>query len=129
MKEAEENKRRFDSMMSRMDEQEAKIEEQNAKIEEQNNRLAEMRPVLNMMKDGYLRIRNRFLNVYCRDVLGVKIHPRELLEGNAAAHHEDAAADTLLYQKDMRRDEELLIQLYELNSSQIQQIGKCWIVL
>jgi hypothetical protein len=54
---------------------------------------------LKLASEGYRRIRNRFINVYRRDVLGHVTHQehQQISDGNNAAHGGDAVADASLY--------------------------------
>jgi DNA repair exonuclease SbcCD ATPase subunit len=82
---------------------------------------------LKLASEGYRRIRNRFINVYCRDVLGHVTHQehQQISDGNNAAHHGDAVADASLYTSRERTDEGVLIALYGLSPTQISYQGKC----
>jgi TolA-binding protein len=82
---------------------------------------------LKLASEGYRKIRNRFINVYRRDVLGHMTHQehQQIGDGNNAAHGGDAVADASLYTSGERRDEGVLIQLYGLSASQISYHGKC----
>jgi hypothetical protein len=83
---------------------------------------------LKLASEGYRRIRNRFLNVYRRDVLGHVTHQehQQISDGNnAAAHGGDAVADASLYTSGERHDEGVLIKLYGLSANQISYQGKC----
>ena len=75
----------------------------------------------------YRRIRNRFINVYRRDVLGHVTHQehQQISDGNNAAHGGDAVADASLYTSGERHDEGVLIELYGLSANQISYQGKC----
>lgn len=47
---------------------------------------------MELMTEGYLKLRNRFLTCYIRDILLEKIPYKDLSEGNIAAHEVDAEA-------------------------------------
>jgi hypothetical protein len=82
---------------------------------------------LALSSEGYRRIRNRFIDVYCRDIrndLGGKGYAN-VLDGNEAAHEGDAIADAALYTSHTRHDEAVLIEIYGLSANQISYLGKC----
>jgi polyhydroxyalkanoate synthesis regulator phasin len=82
---------------------------------------------LKLASDGYRRLRNRFINVYRRDVLGDVSHQeyQQISDGNNAAHGGDAVTDASLYTSWERNDEDVFIHLYGLSSNQISYQGKC----
>ena len=82
---------------------------------------------LKLASEGYRRIRNRFINVYRRDVLGQVTHQehQQISDGNNAAHGGDAVTDASLYTSNERHDEGVLIGLYGLSANQISYQGKC----
>jgi hypothetical protein len=82
---------------------------------------------LRLASEGYRRIRNRFINVYRRDVLGHVTHQeyQQISDGNNAAHGGDAVTDASLYTSGERHDEDVLIELYGLSANQISYQGKC----
>lgn len=62
--------------------------------------------VLNEASIGYRQTRNRFLDVYRRDVIGdpdARL-TKPISVGNAAAHNGDAVVDAYLYQLGERQD-------------------------
>jgi chromosome segregation ATPase len=82
---------------------------------------------LKLASEGYRKIRNRFINVYCRDVLGYVTHQehQQIRDGNNAAYGGDAVIDASLYTSWERNDEDVFILLYGLSASQISYQGKC----
>src|ERR1700722_19359306 len=82
---------------------------------------------LKLASEGYRRIRNRFINVYRRDILGYVTHQeyQQISDGNNAAYGGDAVTDVSLYTSGERHDEDVLIRLYGLSASQISYQGKC----
>ena len=82
---------------------------------------------LKLASEGYRRIRNRFINVYRRDVLRDVNHQeyQQISDGNNATHGGDAVADASLYTSNERHDEGILIELYGLSANQISYQGKC----
>ena len=82
---------------------------------------------LKLASEGYRRIRNRFINVYRRNVLGHATPQlcQQISDGNNAAHGGDAVTDASLYTSGERHDEDVLIELYGLSASQISYQGKC----
>ena len=82
---------------------------------------------LRLASEGYRRIRNRFINVYRRDVLGyvTRQEYQQISDGNNAAYGGDAVTDASLYTSGERHDGDVLIELYGLSASQISYQGKC----
>ena len=61
-------------------------------------------------------IRQRFLDTYRRDILGVDLASYKFItEGNEAAHGGNCWSDLLLYDKGLRSDETTFISLYGLS--------------
>jgi hypothetical protein len=82
---------------------------------------------LTLSSEGYQKIRDRFLDVYRRDILENidRQGRRKIVEGNKAAHEGDAITDASLYTSHRRFDERVLINLYGLTANQISCLGKC----
>ncbi len=74
--------------------------------------------------EGYLLIRQRFLDTFRRDVLGDTSHQSAIVAGNQAAHHGDAETDALLYEKWRRSDRHLYYRIYGLAPEQILSQSK-----
>ncbi|KAI9787957.1 MAG: hypothetical protein M1816_007357 [Peltula sp. TS41687] len=72
--------------------------------------------VLREASIGYRQIRNRFLDVYQRDVIGDPDArwTKPIGLGNAAAHNGDAVVDAYLYQLGERQDTTLFVEIYGL---------------
>ena len=81
---------------------------------------------LELASEGYRKIRNRFINVYRRDILGHVNYQgyQQIGDGNNAAYGGDAVTDASLYTSGERRDEDILIELYGLSAGQISYQGK-----
>ena len=81
---------------------------------------------LTLASEGYRKIRNRFIDVYRRDVLDdvTRQGYQKIGAGNEAAHGGDAVADASLYTSGERHDEMVLIDLYGLSANQISHLGK-----
>jgi prophage DNA circulation protein len=82
---------------------------------------------LKLASEGYRKIRNRFINVYRRNVLGHATPQlcQQISDGNNAAHGGDAVTDASLYTSGERHDENVLVELYGLSARQISYQGKC----
>ena len=113
-------------MMKRL---EAKVANNETEIANNKTQVANLQSrvkTLTQSSEGYCKIRNRFLDVYHRDVLcdidsqGFK----NISEGNIVAHEGDAVADAELFTSGKRSDDEVLIDLYGLSSSRISDLGK-----
>lgn len=75
--------------------------------------------------DGYLDIRERFLEVFKRDVLKWSQSSSNLIAvGNARAHAGDCIVDAELYRLGRRDDEDTMIRLYGMSSMKIQELCK-----
>lgn len=79
------------------------------------------------LSGGCRKIRHRYIEVYKRDILGIidREGRKKLDEGSIAAHGGDAIADADLYTSGERNDEDVLIDIYGLNSDQISSLCKC----
>ena len=82
--------------------------------------------ILTRTSEGYRDIRDRFLEVCKRDVLGGVDRKgyQKINKGNVAAHEGDAIADTELYISGKRSDEDVLTYLYGLTVNQISRLSK-----
>jgi hypothetical protein len=82
---------------------------------------------LTLSSEGYRKLRDRFLNVYRRDMLENTDRQgyKKISEGHKAAYHGDAIADASLYTSGRRVDERILTELYGLTANQISYLGKC----
>jgi hypothetical protein len=129
LKEQEEHRRQFKAMSSKIDSQDSKIDSQDSKIDSQDRRIADLEAQLKVVKgasEGYLQIRQRFLDTFRRDILQVpeaRWAP-SIAAGNRAAHDGDAVTDASLYETGVRHDVSLLFKIYGLNDSQIIKLSK-----
>lgn len=75
--------------------------------------------VLSMSSDAYLKIRNRFLSVYRRDVArnATAQDQKIIKEGNSVAHYGDPLADSELFRSGCRTDDKSFLDLYGLHWS------------
>jgi len=82
---------------------------------------------LSLASEGYRKSRNRFLDVYRRDVRNdLDLKGRQnIADGNEAAHHGDAVADAALYISGERLDHGIIIEIYGLHPADIASLGKC----
>lgn len=82
---------------------------------------------LRYLSDSYLSLRQRFLDVYRRDVAQRFRSPNIRLNisiGSATAHHGDAVTDAKLYEMGLRQDRELISDLYGLSVDDILTLGE-----
>jgi hypothetical protein len=114
-------------MKERMKRLEDKLTKETTSLQNKITNLEHHVKDLQLASEGYRRIRNRFINVYRRDVLGHATHQeyQQISDGNNAAHGGDAIADASLYTSRERYDEDVLIELYGLSANQISYQGKC----
>ncbi len=73
---------------------------------------------------GYQCLRQRFLDVYTRDVKGNHAlqGSKAIQEGNSKAHGGDAVADASLYSNNQRSDTEIYQELYGLQYERVLDI-------
>ncbi|KAI9768333.1 MAG: hypothetical protein M1840_004941 [Geoglossum simile] len=71
--------------------------------------------------DGYMRIRQRFLDTFLRDVEKIPEAKwaKTITAGNKAAHDGDAVADASLFDSGARNDKTLMVKIYGLSYYQI----------
>jgi hypothetical protein len=83
---------------------------------------------LTLSSGGYRSIRNRFIEVYRRDVMrNITKEGYEMIgNGNEAAHHGDVIADSAFYLSYQRYDEDTFIHIYGLSASQLKLFGKSY---
>ena len=76
--------------------------------------------------DGYMLIRERFLDIFRRDILKSPNAKwtTAIGAGNAAAHHGDAVTDASLYEKGRRKDRSLFSKIYGLDPIQILELSE-----
>lgn len=124
--EMKEMMKRLEAKMANNETQMANNQTQMANNETQIADLQSRVKALTQSSEGYRKIRNRFLDIYRRDVLGDigKQGLKNISEGNIAAHEGDAVADAELFTSGKRSDDDVLIDLYGLSSSRISDLGK-----
>jgi hypothetical protein len=97
---------------------------------------------LTLSSEGYRSIRNRFIEVYRRDVIknitkeGYEMignsneaahHGNEAAyHGNEAAHHGDVIADSAFYLSYQRYEEDTFFHIYRLSATQLKLFGKSY---
>jgi hypothetical protein len=103
------------------------LEDNKAKMDTLITDLQNRVQALSLASAGYRKIRNRFIDVYRRDVRhDLDNQGRDNIAGvNEAAHHADAVADASLYTSRERTDETVLFEIYGLSAIQISSLGKC----
>jgi len=103
--------------------------ESKTKIASLEDRLNDQRRDIDTLKkasEGYRKIRNRFLDVYRREVLH-NLEPKvrqNIADGNEAAHHGDAVADAALYASGERHDRGIIVDIYGLDPDVIASLDK-----
>ena len=66
--------------------------------------------------DDYLKIRQRFLETFKRDIKGIDTKgSKSIREGNSKAHNGDAQADAMLFDRDNRNDGAIYKELYGMD--------------
>jgi hypothetical protein len=127
LEERHDMKERMKRLEDKLTKETTSRQNENADLQHENADLQHHVKDLKLASEGYRRIRNRFINVYCRDVLGHVTHQeyQQISDGNNAAHGGDAVTDASLYTSGERHDEGVLIKLYGLSANQISYQGKC----
>lgn len=79
---------------------------------------------------GYQKLRSRFISVYKRDTLKEEdaLDLEIIRTGNILAHEPDVIADAVLYEDDLRRDEDTFVQLYGLGWQRVLRFGKRYVL-
>ena len=90
----------------------------------------QMRVMLAEIPNNYLKIRNRFLDTYRRDVrLEVEFKGTAIIKSeDLAAHAGDAVHDGILYENRSREDFHIYRELYGLDPSIVLNYGKFYII-
>ncbi|KAI9785674.1 MAG: hypothetical protein M1839_008691 [Geoglossum umbratile] len=109
LEEQEEHRRQFRAMGSKIDSQDRRIADLEAQLK-----------VVKTASEGYLQIRQRFLDTFRRDILRAP----SIVAGNKAAHDGDAVTDASLYETGVRHDASLLFKIYGLNADQILKLSQ-----
>lgn len=81
---------------------------------------------LTTASEGYFKIRQRFLDIFRRDVLQESTAQWTPLigAGNAAAHQGDAITDAGLFASGARQDVSLMVKIYGLTHTQVLSLSK-----
>jgi hypothetical protein len=109
--------------------QKGKITSQKSKIASQRQMISDLQAhseVLKDTSDGYMLIRERFLDTYFYDIekiLEVK-WSRAIIAGNKAVYEGNAVADTSLFESGKRNDYLLIVKIYGLCHSQVLTLSK-----
>ena len=76
--------------------------------------------------EGYLKIRNRFIDTFRRDILSMRnAQGRQNIEaGNMAAHDGDAITDAILFTSGDRSDTFIFPLIYGISAEQVLELGK-----
>ncbi|KAI9776024.1 MAG: hypothetical protein M1839_000626 [Geoglossum umbratile] len=95
----------------------------------QDQKIADLNTQVNELKilnDSYMKIRNRFLDVYRRDIWNEAEAQgtQAIKDRNRAAHHGDAVADASLYESCQREDESLLVEIYGFSAREILSLSR-----
>ena len=100
-----------------------KIKNLENQVQQMSNQMQHMSHASN----GYLKVRQRFLSTYRRDVLGdvSETTAAVIRAGNRAAHDGDAVCDAGLYETQVRRDESIFIKLYGMRAAQVTSLSNC----
>jgi hypothetical protein len=80
--------------------------------------------VLVTQHQGYLTIRQRFIDTYKRDVLQARPQAtfHNIQAGNRAAHGGDAVTDAYLYSAGLRQDETIFMRMYDISYNQVEKM-------
>ena len=102
----------------------AKDEQKTAQLKEHQNEVTLLKGQVGRLiqsSEGYRAIRRRFLDVYQRDIKGIKEFKgsKAIQTGNLRAHEGDALGDAVLFNHDGRSDSYLYRELYGLDFEQV----------
>ena len=105
----------------------ARIEHQERQIEYQERRVATLEGqvgLLTLNSESYLCVRQRFLDIYKRDIRGDHAlqGPKAIRDRKVEAHEGDALADASLFSHNQRSDIDLYRELYGLEHKQVLEI-------
>ncbi|MCJ1237793.1 hypothetical protein MMC14_005780 [Varicellaria rhodocarpa] len=93
-------------------------------VQEQDiNRLQSATGQLASAFHGYLDVRNRFIETFRREVLGLPPSRSVIVAGDFDAHNGDAAVDYLLYTRGLRKDTGVMQILYGLTPEQVSTLS------
>jgi hypothetical protein len=95
-------------------------------ILEQLDDLQSQVDVLKVCSDGYLRIRQRFLDTFRRDILkNPNVRGSSHIQtGNMAAHGGNAVIDARIFKRGARGDLDLMEIIYGLDHDDVLSLGK-----
>jgi thioesterase domain-containing protein len=127
--EREDYREQLSSVQARLasyDERFARYEDQSASQLRMISDLQAHSEVLKESSEGYMRIRDRFLDTYLRDVEKIPEArwSKAIVAGNKAAHDGDAVADASLFESGTRNDETLMVKIYGLTYGQVLTLSK-----
>jgi hypothetical protein len=105
------------------------LREQLNTMKSYGSQISDLQAQVEVLKDsseGYMRIRDRFLDVFLRDVENLPQFKwsKVIAEGNKAAHNGDAVADASLFESGYRNDEALMVRIYGLTYQQVLTLSK-----
>ncbi|KAL9104998.1 MAG: hypothetical protein Q9163_000095 [Psora crenata] len=124
LEEMEQMKRDIGILIAKDEKKTNQIDEHQKQIEEHQKHISSLEDRVKGLvqtSEGYLSIRRRFLDVYKRDVKGMKElkGSKAIREGNLIAHAGDAFGDAVLFDRDQRTDRSIYRELYGLDHQQV----------
>ncbi|KAK2781045.1 hypothetical protein FQN52_001936 [Onygenales sp. PD_12] len=120
----------FKENVARLDVRLDKLQEGYNRLENSNNRLRNSTDQLQQVRtlasacDGYLLIRQRFLETTLRDKLGGDYASKRIHDGNVAAHHGDVLTDATLYERGLRNDKGTFRAIYGISYSDALELER-----
>ncbi|KAK2805979.1 hypothetical protein FQN50_005994 [Emmonsiellopsis sp. PD_5] len=117
-----ENVARLDARLDKLQEGYNQLKTSNDQLQQQvdwlqnsNDLLQQQVRTLSSACNGYLSIRQCFLETTLRDKLGVDYGSKRIRAGNAAAHHGDVLTDATLYERSLRSDKGTFGAIYGIS--------------
>jgi hypothetical protein len=95
-------------------------------ITSQGRRISSLEAQVQVLKgtsEGYLEIRQGFLDTFRRDILKIEC-AQTITVGNEAAHDGDAVADAGLFESGCGNDHSLMFKIYGLSARQVLSLSK-----
>lgn len=117
---------RFNKLEEELSRLTKKIEFDSKKAEFDSKRTQARIDQLSAASNGYVMIRQRFLDTFRRDVLKDPSarHPPMIQAGNVAAHDGDAVTDATLFTTGARSDPGIMYTLYGMSADEVLSLSK-----
>ncbi|KAK2798336.1 hypothetical protein FQN51_007736 [Onygenales sp. PD_10] len=119
-----ENVARLDARLDKLQEGYNRLETSNNRLRNSTDQLQQQVRTLASACDGYLSIRQRFLETTLRDKLGGDYASKRIHDGNVAAHHGDVLTDATLYERGLRNDKGTFRAIYGISYSDALELER-----